>query len=195
MKKPEARLPTLDDVALVAGVSRATVSRAIRDTRRVAPELKELVERAIEQTGYVPNRAARSLATGRAHSIMIAVSGMGPEGAAPGLDTFGDPFFGRVIGGLARSLRARDRDPVLLLVESEIDRRAVISAARSGATDGALLVSTRADDPLPAAFAAANLPAVTFAAPPDGVALSFVDVANHEGGRLAATRLLERGAR
>ncbi|MEV1203817.1 LacI family DNA-binding transcriptional regulator, partial [Microbispora rosea] len=55
--------PTLEDVARVAGVSRATVSRVINGIRNVAPDIQEAVHRAIETTGYVPNRAARSLVT------------------------------------------------------------------------------------------------------------------------------------
>ena len=53
------RLPTLEDVARVAGVSRATVSRVINGVRNVHPQLHEVVWEAVGQTGYVPNRLAR----------------------------------------------------------------------------------------------------------------------------------------
>lgn len=196
MDKPaDLRTPTLDDVARVAGVSRATVSRAIRDTRGVAVELKEIVGRAIAETGYVPNRAARSLASGRTGSVLVAVSGTdADQGGVAETDVFADPFFSRVISGVVRTLRTLDTQPVLLLVETDADRADVLATVRQGAADGALLVSTHSDDPLPAAFAAAGLPAVTFARPASDAAVSFVDIANHDGGRLAAEHLVARGA-
>ena len=56
-----ARRPTLEQVAKVAGVSRATVSRVVNGVESVDPGIREAVERAVADTGYVPNRAARSL--------------------------------------------------------------------------------------------------------------------------------------
>ncbi|WP_127794298.1 LacI family DNA-binding transcriptional regulator [Agromyces sp. LHK192] len=196
MDTPAARIPTLDDVARVAGVSRATVSRALRDTRRVAPELKELVGRAVAETGYVPNRAARTLAGGRTGSVVVAVTGASASDFGDdGHDMFGDPFFSRVIGGLIRTLRVLERQPLLMVVDRPADRDEVLNLVRHGAADGALLVSTQADDPLPASFAAARLPAVSFARPAGGAPLSFVDVANHDGGRFAAEHLATRDRR
>src|SRR5215218_9391566 len=51
---------TIKEIAAVAGVSKSTVSRVLNDTPGVSPKARELVRTAIEQTGYVPNRAARS---------------------------------------------------------------------------------------------------------------------------------------
>lgn len=199
---PPRALPTLEDVARVAGVSRATVSRVIRAERRVAPELQETVERAIEATGYVPNRAARTLVTGRTGAVVVAVTGagppadgVGPSSAALGLDVYADPFFGRVIWGLIRALRDSDVHAILTLVESDADRRRVLGHLRQGAADGALLVSTLARDPLPGLLAEAGLAAVTFARPDPAVPVSFVDTDHHAGGRLAAERLLTTGRR
>ena len=54
---------TLDDVARACGVSPITVSRALRGARNVAPELQARVQAAVDQLGYVPNVAARALAS------------------------------------------------------------------------------------------------------------------------------------
>lgn len=62
---------TLSDVALLAGVSPITVSRALRGERAVAPELVAKVRAAADQLGYLPNPAARALASG--HSSHVAV--------------------------------------------------------------------------------------------------------------------------
>ncbi|MBO0517797.1 LacI family DNA-binding transcriptional regulator, partial [Streptomyces beijiangensis] len=65
------QLPTLEDVAREAGVSRATVSRVINGVRNVDAGIQDQVRQAIERTGYAPNRAARSLVTRRAETIAL----------------------------------------------------------------------------------------------------------------------------
>lgn len=71
---PPSRPVTLEDVARVAGVSRATVSRVINETPTVDRTLRNAVENAVAATGYVPNRAARSLVTRRTGSVALVVS-------------------------------------------------------------------------------------------------------------------------
>ncbi|MFF6990177.1 substrate-binding domain-containing protein [Streptomyces sp. NPDC010273] len=191
--------PTLEDVAREAGVSRATVSRVVNGIRNVDPEIQEVVRRAIERTGYAPNRAARSLVTRRAETVALVVSGAGDLTEA-GQDTFAtrvfaDPFFGRVVGGIVGFLRPRSLHPVLMFAESAEAREEVLTYLRQGRADGALVVSTHSDDPLPALLADARLPAVLFARPSRPVPLSYVDLAHRDGGRLAAEHLLARGCR
>jgi DNA-binding LacI/PurR family transcriptional regulator len=67
--------PTLVEVAALAGVSRATVSRVVNGSPRVSPTVRALVQRAIAELGYVPNRAAHSLVTRRADSIALVHHG------------------------------------------------------------------------------------------------------------------------
>lgn len=64
---------TLDDVARVSGVSPITVSRALRGARNVAPELKARVQAAVDQLGYVPNVAARALASARSSHVAVLI--------------------------------------------------------------------------------------------------------------------------
>src|SRR4249919_1587245 len=65
---------TLEEVAHLAGVSRATVSRVVNGSPRVSPEVRAHVQAAIERLGYVPNRAARSLVTRRSDSIAVVIT-------------------------------------------------------------------------------------------------------------------------
>ncbi|MFJ9119457.1 LacI family DNA-binding transcriptional regulator [Streptomyces sp. NPDC102394] len=193
------RAPTLEDVAREAGVSRATVSRVVNGIRNVDPEIQDLVRRAIERTGYAPNRAARSLVTRRAETVALVVSGAGDITDAGqnafAARVFADPFFGRVVGGVVGFLRPRSLHPVLMFAESDDARDEVLTYLRQGRADGALVVSTHAEDPLPALLAEARLPAVLFARPSRPVPLSYVDLAHRDGGRLAAEHLLGRGCR
>ncbi|MEV7415315.1 LacI family DNA-binding transcriptional regulator, partial [Streptomyces sp. NPDC089919] len=183
--------PTLEDVARAAGVSRATVSRVVNGVRNVDPAIQQAVQRAVAATGYVPNRAARSLVTRRSGAVALVVCGAGADTDR----VFQDPFFGRVVSGVVRALRPRGVHPVLLFADGEADRAQVLAHLTQGGADGALIVSTDGRDPLPALLAPAGVPAVLFARPAPGVVLDWVDLRHREGGALAARHLLDRGCR
>lgn len=85
--------PSINEVALVAGVSTATVSRYINTPDRVASKTRRKVELAIRQTGYTPNTLAQKLRRGRSHHLLVAVP------------TVGDPFFSAVMRGVRKAAR------------------------------------------------------------------------------------------
>ena len=142
-------------------------------------------------TGYVPNLAARTLVTRRTGTVVVVVSGA-EDATRGGAIDFADPFFGRAVGGLLRALRPHEVDPVLMIAETDNERARVMSALHNGNAEGALLVSTHADDLLPGLLVAAGMPAVMFARPSSRLPISFVDVANRDGASLAAEHLSER---
>ncbi|MFD4238228.1 LacI family DNA-binding transcriptional regulator [Streptomyces sp. NPDC058542] len=108
---------------------------------------------------------------------------------------FADPFFGRVVTGVVDYLRPRGMHPVLMFAESSRAREEVVAYLRQGSADGALVVSTHAEDPLPGLIADAGLAAVLYARPARPVPVSYVDLAHQDGARLAAEHLLDRGCR
>ncbi|MFJ6852504.1 LacI family DNA-binding transcriptional regulator [Streptomyces sp. NPDC091271] len=201
--RPPGAAPTLEDVARAAGVSRATVSRVVNGVRNVDPAIQEAVRQAVSVTGYAPNRAARSLVTRRTGAVVLVVSGAGvePEGEEPAEEgsftaqVFADPFFGRVVTGIVNYLRPRGMHPVLMFAETSRARDEVVAYLRQGSADGALIVSTHAQDPLPGLITDAGLSAVLFARPARPVRISYVDLAHRDGARLAAEHLLARGCR
>lgn len=190
------RQPTLEDVARSAGVSRATVSRVVNGTRNVDPEIQRIVQEAVAATGYVPNRAARTLVTRRTDSVALVFSVPAHRTADdPFLgQVFSDPFFGRVVGGLLTVLRPRGVHPVLMLADSEDARHTLVANLRQEHIDGVALVSIAPGDSLPFLLTEAGLPTVLFARPSTPIPISYVDVAQQAGAKLAAERLLARGS-
>ena len=111
---PKSSAPTLKEVAQLAGVSRATASRVFTESPRVSDEARRAVERAARRLGYVPNRAARSLVTGRSDSVALVI----PE---PTTRLFGDPFFPRLLRGISEVLAAHDLQLVLVAPQNSAD--------------------------------------------------------------------------
>ena len=184
----EHRLPTLKEVAGAAGVSRATASRVFTESPRVSEETRRAVERAARRLGYVPNRAARSLRTGRTGSVALVI----PE---PTSRLFSDPLFPRVVRGITEVLAQHDLQLVLLAPQSRADEARAERYLTGGHVDGALLISLHGDDPLPARLVERRLPVVVGGRPPLNGGVSYVDVDNVGGARAAVHHLAGRGSR
>jgi LacI family transcriptional regulator len=182
--------PTLEEVARLAGVSRATVSRVINGSPKVSPEVVEGVERAIATLNYVPNRAARSLVARATMSIALVV----PEDAHR---FFRDPYFADVVQGI--SDRLDDSEYVLNLQlthpssPSEKTRRYLLG----GNVDGAIVVSHHSGDHFLTSLGR-SLPVVFGGRPLGQIAHAgdyYIDVDNRLGGEQATQHLIDRGYR
>ncbi|WP_324790323.1 LacI family DNA-binding transcriptional regulator [Streptomyces sp. H51] len=145
--------PTLEAVAARAGVSRATVSRVVNGGDGVRQKLVERVRTAVEELGYVPNQAARSLVTRRHDAIAVVI-------AEPETRVFADPFFALQLRGISKELTAHDNQLVLLLTEGRDDHARVGRYLAGGHVDGALVFSLHLDDPLPGLIRRAGVPTV-----------------------------------
>ena len=178
----------LEEVARLAGVSRATVSRVVNGSPRVSGDVRRIVEDVIVRVGYTPNRAARSLVTRRSDSVAVVITE--PTGRL-----FNDPFFPRLLRGISAALAARDLQLVLLMPDSAGSEERTVAYLAAGHVDGALLVSLHGDDPLPAMLTARGIPTVCGGRPPRGLNVSYVDIDNREGARMAVEHLIEVGRR
>ena len=180
--------PTLEEVARVAGVSRATASRVFTASPKVSPKARRAVERAAEKLRYVPNRAARTLVTGRTDSIGLVI----PE---PTAFLFGDPFFPRLVRGISEVLSKRLLQLVLLLPQSADDEARLEGYLSAGHVDGVLMVSLHGNDPLPERLLQRGMPVVLGGRPGTGNHVTFVDVDNVGGARAAVEHLISTGRR
>lgn len=80
--------PTLQDVADAAGVSTATVSRALNDPDKVAQARRDRINAAIATLGYTPNFGARALATNRTNTVGAIIPSMANAMFASGVQAF-----------------------------------------------------------------------------------------------------------
>ena len=91
-------MSSIKDVAREAGVSTATVSHVINNTRFVSEEVRARVQTAIEQCRYYPNLHARSLASGNSRILGKQVAGSYIEGARVALTHSGAGNTANLIG-------------------------------------------------------------------------------------------------
>ena len=130
--------PTLEMVAALAGVSRSTVSRVVNDAPNVDPDIVKSVQSAISTLNYIPNRAARSLASRRTNSVAVVV----PESTSK---VFADPFFATLVESIAQTL-VETKYTLNLIVSSEARPEKTRSYLLGGNVDGALVVSHHSGD-------------------------------------------------
>jgi len=120
---------TIREIADLAGVSIATVSRVVNGRGDVSDETRELVQRVVRERGYSVNRTARGLSAGRTGFVGVTV----PRIAAV--------FFSVIVDGAAEALYEQDLRVVLCPTEHEHEREvSLLDRLMHGTTDGALLI-------------------------------------------------------
>ncbi len=115
-------------IADLAGVSIATVSRVLNGRGDVSDETRDLVTRVIRENGYTANRSARGLSAGRAGLVGILVPLVYPA------------YFSAILAGAAEALSERNLQIVLSPTGHEHDREVSVLDRLYGLTDGALII-------------------------------------------------------
>lgn len=179
--------PTIDTVAARAGVGRGTVSRVVNGSNQVSEAARAAVLQAIDELGYVPSRAARSLVTRRTDSIALVI----PE---PGDRLFAEPYFAGIVRGISQALADTSLQMWLSMVQTPAERDRVGRFLTRDHVDGVLMLSQHADDPLPGRVVEAGLPIVLCGRPLSPVEVPYVD-ADNVGGARSAVEYLRRNGR
>lgn len=194
MRKPKpaakpTQVRTLADLARVAEVNIATVSRALADSPLVKAQTRARIQALAQAHGFRPNQMAKRLRTQRTGVIGVVVP-LGHEKR----QHLSDPFFMAMLGHLADALTENGYDIMLsrVIPNSEDWLDAIIG---SGMLDGVLLIGQ--SDQLAAIEAAASryLPLVVWGGRLPDQRHCSVGTDNLAGGRLAGERLVAGGAR
>lgn len=180
-------MPTLEEVAARAGVSRATASRVLRGASNVSPEAHEAVHAAAREISYMPNQAARSLVTGRSDSVAFLVDESEER-------MFADPFFLGMLRSAQVATAGAGLQLVFTVTAGGADHDRFLAYASGGHVDGVLLLSLHGRDQLPQELERLGVPTVLSGRPLSGSdSLFYVDADNVDGARLATEHLIESG--
>lgn len=177
--------PTLADVARLAGVGKATVSRAINGARKVDPETLKRINTVIRDLGYRPSQAARSL------------KGEGTKAIGLVIPRIADPFF----AGCAEAAQviARSRRYLLIVAATNYDPQTEIDQIESlirHRVEGIILAPSLSDSKtLSSIIDELNIPVVTLNHPLHRSGVQSVLCDNRGGARLATEHLIGHGYR
>jgi LacI family transcriptional regulator, galactose operon repressor len=130
MAVPSGKRMTIREIADLAGVSIATVSRVLNGRDDVSDETRDAVRRVIRENGYTANRNARGLSAGRTGMVGVLVPLVFPA------------YFAEILAGAAEALYEQEMRVVLSPTQHEHAREVSLldRLMHGGATDGALIV-------------------------------------------------------
>lgn len=176
-------MASIRDVAQLANVSPATVSRVMNGTANVDADKKERVLRAIEETGFVPNAVARSLFKKSAKTIGLIV---------PNIE---NPFFTQLANVIEQTADAGGFRILLCSSNNDLEKeKSMIQLLTSMNADG-IIISTNNEELIPV-IDACEIPVVITDRRIEKVMSSdYVHCDHYEGGRMAMEHLLECGCK
>ncbi|TQJ30488.1 LacI family DNA-binding transcriptional regulator [Microbacterium sp. SLBN-146] len=174
---------SIDEVARLAGVSTATVSRALSGRGNVSDSARQRVEAAAKGLGYVVSASASSLASGRTRNIGVLV---------PFIDRW---FFSTVLSGIASALMRRGFDITLYSLSADRAERLEVfeTFLRRQRVDGVIAISIELGDEETARLAELGLPVIAIGGP--NPRLSTLTVDDVAVARLATEHLISLGHR
>lgn len=176
-------MPTIDDVARVAGVSVSTVSYVLSGKRPISEPTRERVKRAILELGFRPHAGARALASSRTNVIALMVP------LRTGVDV---NVIMQFVTGVVTRAREFDHD-VLLLTQDDVGG---IERVSSGSMcDAVVVMDVEDEDARIPTLISLRHPAVLIGLPRTTEGLSCVDLDFEAVGRLALSHLTGLGHR
>ena len=173
----------MDDIAARAGVSKITVSRALRNVANVNADTRQRVLEAARAAGYRLNLPARNLRLNRSHTIAVVIE-MDPSVERP----MTDPYPLSILGGISQEL-AKAGYSLLLTTLRSLDAPAVSAA------EGIILLGQGPGGAAVEVVRKLGLPCVVWGEATRRAGYCSVGSDNHHGGELAAERLHSLGRR
>lgn len=176
---------TMKDVAEAARVSKSTVSHVINATRFVDDATKRRVQRAIEELGYVPSAAARSLTTKRSQSLGVIVGDVANH------------FFSELLRGVEETVRSQNYSLIVCNTNETLELEDhYIRLLLSHKVDGIIAMATSKQWTSVTEAQASHMPIVFVDREFPGLeGQRFVGVDNVRGAYLATEHLIELGHR
>ena len=179
---PRRKRPTIYDVARLAGVSTATVSRALNGTGQVAEPKRLAVDAAVAQLEYRPNTIARSLVTRSTQTIALL------------LPDITNPFYAELVSAIQELTLERDYTMLLCTTGFDPEQEArYLRLLRAKHVDGALVDGLLLSPERIADFLEDGFPIVCLDRDIDSREVPRVQVDNRMGARLATEHLLALG--
>ncbi len=180
---------TLEEIGRRAGVSRSTVSRVLNDHPDVRPEVRARVEAVIEETGYLPNQAARALVSSRNGLIGLVMLTEVDE-------LFGDPYYSALVNGIQQGCVEHGLIFSIFPVHGPEGRADILTTQiAQGFVDGVIVTAGPRSDGLISSLRDRGKRLVVVGHPVDDVGLLRVDVENRAGSVAATLHLCEHGRR
>lgn len=188
MNKPSRKL-TLEDIGKLAGVSRATVSRVINQYPHITAEVRQQVEAVIQETGFQPNRIARSLASRKTGVVGLVI----PHVAGTILT---NPYFLYLINSITSATNRNDLTLALFLFHStDEEDRVAKTIFNTNLVDGVIITADRRENSFVKQLVEHGIPLTFIGKPEPDVDVPFVNVDNERGAYLATEHLIHRGRR
>ncbi len=184
LRKSDRRAVNIADVAKLAGVSTATVSRALSDPSRLRPDTLARVNEAVAKTGYMPNVAARTLRARRSMVVLVVV----PD--------IGNPFFSDVLRGIEDELSKHGYGLLIGNIGTMQEHESqIVGIVQAGQVDGVILLNGHVPRKDGHDLTTHGVPMVAVCEPIPGADFPQVDVRNRESAKLAVAHLAGLGHR
>ncbi len=177
---------TIVEIAELAGVSTATVSRVLNGKRDVNEQTRRRIQQIIERYGFTPHALARSLSLKKTNNLGVII----PHTADY---LFSSPYFAELIRGMGEYANRRSYRLILSTTSEERSSSEVYHGLLYGAVDGLLVLDVRVGDERVLWLKEAGIPFALVGQDPKAPSVSFVDSDNESGAYQATKYLIELG--
>lgn len=179
-----SNIPTMQEVARVAGVSKATVSRVLNNSSRISEKTRSRVQEVIKSLNYEPNYIARSLSKQKTHSIGVI------------LEDIMNPFFTQVAKGVETVLKENGYTMLMtssgFVYEEELELTRTLLRYK---VDGILITPVQADSLAINILKTRKIPFFIMNAKTEDPSVNWIDSDNLSGSYMATQYLLKLGHR